>query len=809
MKKITLLLLLLVACWSYGQGDTCADAIDLNAETSPYVGTTVGAVNDSATNCNNSGATTTNTAGDLYFKIVVPNGSTLTIGQQVNGYDSTNMAYYGDCENVIELLACNDDDDLEHVTWANTTGTDQTVYWIQDGYTANEGTFTLEWSVIACAPASATYTVISDCGNGEQFNVSVEVTDMGSATSITVSDDQGSAPQLVATPGVVLFGPFSNGTQVVFSVANDQDSDCTLTSPIQTQATCPPNCANATVISACGEVAVADIVAGNGAWNPYSCFFDTPGTELLYSFTPAETGAYVLEVLSATGGYIDYFYKEASGSCDGTGWICIDDNSGAGTDPIGTLVAGTTYYILLDSEGTSARNQTFQIQCLPTCTNATVVYTVVSDCGNGEQFNVNVDITNMGTAVSNTIADDQGSAPQIVTEASAVVFGPYPNNTPVIFTVSNNDDNTCVLTSPVQNQTACPPANDNFADAVAVECGLIYTGSTALATVDEANAPVGYGVTGTSKNVWYKFTGSGAAQTVTLSLCPSEYDTAVLVYVGESGNLTAIAGNDDNGTACPNATTRTQLNFNSDGTTTYYIDLRGYGAFSSGNYSMEVTCAEVTPPAVENQACDTALNVATDGSDTMSDNSFGDVSPVQPTCDPFGSVQDVWFSFVATDTAADVTLENGTMTSLNFNIYSGSCDALVPIANTCNTNLTTPTTENLTGLVVGTTYYVQVWSNAVEQGTFVLRVLSQNLGVGAAPFAGFSYSPNPVKDVLYFNHTQNITNVAVYNLLGQQVIAKTTNANQSQVDMSKLSAGTYVVKVTADNQVKTIKVIKE
>jgi hypothetical protein len=47
------------------------------------------------------------------------------------------------------------------------------------------------------------------------------------------------------------------------------------------------------------------------------------------------------------------------------------------------------------------------------------------------------------------------------------------------------------------------------------------------------------------------------------------------------------------------------------------------------------------------------------------------------------------------------------------------------------------------------------------------------------------------------------------NLLGQEVITKSINSNQSQIDMSNLPQGTYLVKVTSENQVKTIKVIKE
>jgi hypothetical protein len=45
--------------------------------------------------------------------------------------------------------------------------------------------------------------------------------------------------------------------------------------------------------------------------------------------------------------------------------------------------------------------------------------------------------------------------------------------------------------------------------------------------------------------------------------------------------------------------------------------------------------------------------------------------------------------------------------------------------------------------------------------------------------------------------------------LGQRVSASTINANQGQVDMSNLSNGVYLVKVTSNNQDKTIRVIKE
>ncbi|WP_432669956.1 T9SS type A sorting domain-containing protein [Flavobacterium sp. SM2513] len=73
----------------------------------------------------------------------------------------------------------------------------------------------------------------------------------------------------------------------------------------------------------------------------------------------------------------------------------------------------------------------------------------------------------------------------------------------------------------------------------------------------------------------------------------------------------------------------------------------------------------------------------------------------------------------------------------------------------------------------------------------------------------FTAYPNPVKDMLNVSFTQNISNVTVYNLLGQQVLSMNMNANKGQVDMSNLATGTYLVKVNTETAVKTIKVIKE
>ena len=57
--------------------------------------------------------------------------------------------------------------------------------------------------------------------------------------------------------------------------------------------------------------------------------------------------------------------------------------------------------------------------------------------------------------------------------------------------------------------------------------------------------------------------------------------------------------------------------------------------------------------------------------------------------------------------------------------------------------------------------------------------------------------------------SQEISTVEIFNLLGQKVSSKLMNANQGEVDMTNLTSGAYTVRVTSNDQVKTLKVIKE
>lgn len=72
-----------------------------------------------------------------------------------------------------------------------------------------------------------------------------------------------------------------------------------------------------------------------------------------------------------------------------------------------------------------------------------------------------------------------------------------------------------------------------------------------------------------------------------------------------------------------------------------------------------------------------------------------------------------------------------------------------------------------------------------------------------------AYYPNPVKNILNITNEQNISDVTILNLSGQNVWSKKVNAKKAEIDMTTLPSGIYIVKVKLNDAIKTIKVIKQ
>ncbi|WP_432672693.1 choice-of-anchor J domain-containing protein [Flavobacterium sp. SM2513] len=103
----------------------------------------------------------------------------------------------------------------------------------------------------------------------------------------------------------------------------------------------------------------------------------------------------------------------------------------------------------------------------------------------------------------------------------------------------------------------------------------------------------------------------------------------------------------------------------------------------------------------------------------------------------------------------------------------------------------------------------QAWSTANQSQLFLDNIVVEgSLATPVNDYNTFSFYPNPVKDVLNISSTAAITQVTVYNLLGQNVLETSLNSSTTAVDLSGLPKGTYLVKILTATVSKTIKVIK-
>ncbi|MFD2891437.1 fibronectin type III domain-containing protein [Flavobacterium chuncheonense] len=136
--------------------------------------------------------------------------------------------------------------------------------------------------------------------------------------------------------------------------------------------------------------------------------------------------------------------------------------------------------------------------------------------------------------------------------------------------------------------------------------------------------------------------------------------------------------------------------------------------------------------------------------------------------------------------------------------------------NTLDASFTVPTTGIIGNhrMRIGTADFGQATPNPCYSGSFGVTLdftvnVIENLSTSTFVNNTFKAYPNPVKDIFKIEYDTEISNVTVVNLLGQVVINNLVNATATEINMSHLNAGTYMVNVTIGDAIKTIKVIKD
>lgn len=437
------------------------------------------------------------------------------------------------------------------------------------------------------------------------------------------------------------------------------------------------------------------------------------GDDVFYSFTATTANSITISSLTNSNWSGLFVYSD----CANIGLNCVAGTSGGNGTTIPDSVTffptiGQTYYVVISTFATNAATQSVNY-CLDiienSCTNMTSAFALVPNCNSTtdpDTFYVTANVTNMGTATSITGTSTPASPTAVpsLTAPGVMQFGPFPNGTNVTVHLQNDQDANCFRDSATFTQAFCPATNNLCANAIPLVCGNTVTQTTVGATT--TGAPTGTcGTTGGSGGLWYSFTGTG--EIVTFSLCGSTFNTKLQVVTGACGSFTCVAGNDN---FCG---TQSEVQILTTLGTDYYIYVYGSGT-AQGAFSLATTCVP-QPPIPTNDNCDTATNVTPNNDGTCALTTPGTVAGATASAQANTCVgtadDDVWFSFVATQTSHTIQLLNvaGTNTDLNHVVYE-STNATNPCGTLTQIVCSDPNASTAYGLVVGQTYFIRVYT---------------------------------------------------------------------------------------------------
>ncbi|WP_053976791.1 T9SS type A sorting domain-containing protein [Mangrovimonas xylaniphaga] len=245
--------------------------------------------------------------------------------------------------------------------------------------------------------------------------------------------------------------------------------------------------------------------------------------------------------------------------------------------------------------------------------------------------------------------------------------------------------------------------------------------------------------------------------------------------------------------------------------TTYYVLITPYNAFGSATECTAQTFTTRAQPAV-GASCDNAHIVNTFPYST-SDNTdnYENTYNTSPCTATYMKGKDVFYEITpSNDISINVNLLDINSNGTSLSVVEGCVDAATNcLAYEGSFGITNRSFEDLL-LYAGNTYYIVIsGSNSTQTFTYTLEITQNSLTNAEVNFEGFRYYPNPVKNSLTFESPNMISSVAIYNVVGQKVLATAGNNTMSTVNMSALPNGIYFAKVNIDGAEKTIKIIKE
>ncbi len=524
---------------------------------------------------------------------------------------------------------------------------------------------------------------------------------------------------------------------------NDSCQNATVLVPVTTE-----NCTGTVVGSTLGATATPGTpLCGAGGVADDDVWYKFVATSTAHKIKISAVG-------SKFGNSTDMFHQVLTGSCGTfTTLACSDPDSTLLTG----LNIGDTYYIRVYTKDTLVAD-TFKI-CVSTiiqpandtCGGAITLTPVTSDWCSGGTVGTTLGATrslvNTAACSSSGIAEDDvwykftATNPwhRVVITSTGSKFGNSKNMFHQVFSgscgtftnVACSDPDSSLLRSLTPGQTyyvrvwtvdslvadsfkicistPAQPANDTCGGVVTLipsvneNCSGGVLGTTYGASRSMGAAPC---VGAPDDDVWYKFVATSSSHRVNITNVKAIIGTSTDMYhqvlSGTCAGFTSYKCSD------PDSNLLTGLTIGN----TYYIRVYTRDTLVADSFRICVS----TIPTVPNDECVNAQPLTLVAGEYCSNGivgtTLGATRSVQnfPLCTTSGiGDDDVWYSFIATSTAHKVNINSvgpkfGTSKDMYHQVFGGSCGAMYTV------KCSDPDSSQVTGLTVGSLYYVRVWT---------------------------------------------------------------------------------------------------
>jgi len=322
--------------------------------------------------------------------------------------------------------------------------------------------------------------------------------------------------------------------------------------------------------------------------------------------------------------------------------------------------------------------------------------------------------------------------------------------------------------------------NETTATAAAITSGVVN--SAAITTATDVD--------------YFKITTTATSNIVYNLVGPAGVDYDLTIYNSAGTSV---------GSAATTSSTET-VSLTNQAAGTYYIKVFGFtGAFSATCYTIQATATTVTScvSTYDNTANNTANNLVTTAPVIpFNTNITGQISTG-------GDVDQYKFTIT---TAGTITL---TLTTLpaNYNlrlVSSNGTTVLVTSASTGTTN------ETINYTAAAGVYYARVYAtNTTTFNATSCYTLKVQLGTATKEMYtdnSLEVFPNPVQNLLNVDlkGTEGVSVIQLFDINGTQIMSKRTSSVRSQMNLAKLPAGIYLMKVVKDGVVVSkTKVVKQ